>query len=413
MTKILVLHAGFSNKGSQALVLSSIETIKKYIPDAEFTLMGRETNQNEMPIKQQLAFNVLKNPYAWWYLLQSSIVCLSKKIGIDVSISKNSKLYDYYAADVVINSGGDHLSGEKFGLSSLLNISYAILLDKPVFLYGESLGYYKNPAFNFIAKSIFNRTKVITVREKLSKKYLDDQGVAKPKVYLTADSAFNLTPAPKDNVLDILSKEKIDGIKRPIIGINASGLISKYKTNGSSEEDIIVMFAEVIDAVSKNLGANVILIPHVYSKSVNDTTELNAIYNQIRDKSRTYMIKAEYSASELKGIIGLCDLFIGARMHSTIASTSMLVPTVGIAYSHKMHGVIGDMVGQEKYIIDVDELDYDKLFSTINEAWESRDKIRYELETKIPHIKEKAMLNGKYVKELVDSLNRIETDNLA
>ena len=406
MTKILILHAGFSNKGSQALVISTTETIKKYIPDAEFTFMGMETNQNEIPIKKQLAFNILKNPDSWFYLLQSSFVCISKKIGLNFPVSKNSRLYDYYTADVVINSGGDHLSGEKFGLSSLLNISYAILLDKPVVLYGESLGYYRNPIFNFIAKNIFNSTKLITVRESLSKKYLDNQGIKKPEVYLTADSAFNLNPVSKNAVLDVLDKENIGNIKKPLIGINASSLISKYRKSesNSKENDIITMFSEVIDSISKHLDASVILIPHVYSKGVSDKNVLNAIYNRIIDKSKIYVIENEYSASELKGIIGLCDLFIGARMHSTIASTSMLIPTVGIAYSHKMYGVVGEMMGQEKYIIDVDELDSNKLFSTINEAWESRDEIKKELEIKVPGIKEKALLNGKYVKELIDSL---------
>ncbi len=406
MTKILLLHVGVSNKGSQALIMSTTDTIKKYIPDAEFTFMGLETNQNKIPIKKQLAFNVLQNPYPWLYLLHSSFVHLFKKIGLNFSISKNSKLYDYYITDVVINSGGDHLSGENFGLSSLLNISYAILLDKPVVLYGESLGYYSNPIFNFIAKSVLNNTKVITVRESLSKKYLDNQGVKKPKVYLTADSAFNLNPVPINVVLDILSREKIGDIKRPLIGINASGLISKYRKSESksNENEIITIFAEVIDDISKYLDASVILIPHVYSIGVSDKNVLNAIYNKIRNKTKIYRIANEYSASELKGIIGLCDLFIGARMHSTIASTSMMVPTIGIAYSHKMYGIIGEMLGQEKYIIGVDELNSDKLFSTIKEAWKSRDEITAELKIKIPFIKEKALLNGKFVKELVDSL---------
>ena len=91
-------------------------------------------------------------------------------------------------------------------------------------------------------------------------------------------------------------------------------------------------------------------------------------------------------------------------MHAKIASTSMIVQTVGIAYSHKIHGIICEMLGQEKYIVDIKELNYESLISTINDAWENREKIRKELEVKIPMVKEKAMLNGKLVKELLDSL---------
>ena len=92
-------------------------------------------------------------------------------------------------------------------------------------------------------------------------------------------------------------------------------------------------------------------------------------------------------------------------MHATIASTSMHVPTVAIAYSDKTHGIIGKMLGQDKCIIDIKELNYESLISKINDACENREKIKKELEVKIPMVKERAMLNGKLVKELLDSLN--------
>jgi len=84
----------------------------------------------------------------------------------------------------------------------------------------------------------------------------------------------------------------------------------------------------------------------------------------------------------------------------------MLVPTVGIAYSHKMHGIIGEMLGQEKYVLNIEELNYETLISKINDAWRNRKEIEKELEMKMPMVKEKAMLNGKLVKELIDSLNK-------
>ena len=114
------------------------------------------------------------------------------------------------------------------------------------------------------------------------------------------------------------------------------------------------------------------------------------------------MIKGEYSPQELKGIIGLCDLFIGSRMHSTIASTSMLIPTVGIAYGHKMHGVLGEGLRQNKYIIDINELTYETLMSKTNYVWTHRKEICKDLKTRMPKIRDKCLLNGKLVKELLD-----------
>ena len=406
MTKILVLHVRVSNRGSQALIFSLVDTVQKYIPNSQFTFMGVETDQNEIPIKKQLALKPLKNPYPWIYLIECSAIKMLKQIGISFPVSEKSNLFCYYDSDIVINTGGDHLSGEKFGLTSLLNISYAILLDKPVVLYAESLGYYKNSFFGFIANQVLNRTTLITVREDLSKKYLEQNKITKPKVYLTADSAFNLEPVSRSTVLEILLNEGIDVNHRPVIGINPSGLISQYRKSGSkdSNEEIVGIFARVIDSIIEKFNANIIMIPHVYTEEVSDKKVISEIYNVIKNKSKVNIIQNEYNAQELKGIIGICDLFVGARMHATIAATSMYVPTVGIAYSHKMHGIIGQMLKQENYIIDIEDLNYDSLMNKICDCWNNRDIIKQELRITIPQIKEKALLNGKYVKDLLDNL---------
>ena len=415
MTKMLILNAERTNKGTLALVYSTMETIKKVIPNAEFYFMGPyKVDHNELRIKKQVGWGLsIKKPHytivSLLYLFKCVCIYIFRKFGIHIPISKNSRLFDYYDSNIVINSGGDTLSGEGGigSLGSFINILYAILLNKPVVLYGESIGYYNNPVVNSIAKFVFDRTKLIIVREDLSKRYLDDNNINNPKVYITTDSAFLLDQASQSHVFEILSEEGINEVQTPVIGINLSGLISRFrgKKHQKAEKELADIMARVIDNLVENLNATIIMIPHVYTPKVDDRIAINRIFQNAKNKSKVKTIKNEYTPQELKGIIGQCDLFIGARMHATIASTSMLVPTVGIAYSHKMHGIIGEMLGQEKYVIDIKELDYESLISTINDAWENREKIRKELEVKIPQVKEKAMLNGKLVKELVDSLN--------
>ena len=394
-----------ANKGTYALLSSTMETLKRCIPDVQFTLMGTEIDQQEFQIERQVAFKPFKNPFSFLCLFKCYLIYIFNKVDVHIPISENSRLFEYYNCDIVINSGGDQTSGEHgFGVSTFMNILYAILLDKPVVLYGESLGYFRNPIFNSIAKFVFNRTNLILVRENLSKKYLDDNHITNPKICVTADPAFLLDIPPQSRVFDILSNENIEDIQRPLIGINPSGLISRLV--GENNEELTNIMASVTDSLVEHLNATVIMIPHVYTRNSDDRIAINRIFNNVKNKPKVKIIKSEYTPQELKGVIGQCDLFIGARMHATIASTSMLVPTVGIAYSHKMHGIIGEMLGQEKYVLNIGELNYETLISTINNAWRNRKEIEKELEMKMPMVKEKAMLNGKLVKELIDSLNK-------
>ena len=164
--------------------------------------------------------------------------------------------------------------------------------------------------------------------------------------------------------------------------------------------------SRVIDYLVDALNATIVLVPHVVGPGGDNDDRIVAdnICKLIKNKDKMISIENEYTPEELKGIIGQCDLFIGARMHATIASISMLIPTVAIAYSDKTDGIIGKMVGQEAYVLDVKDLSYDKLISKIDDAWENRDVIKADLEMKIPGIKAKAMLNGKLIKEVVDIL---------
>lgn len=428
MKKILILDIGNGlNKGNLALLYSAIDTIKIYSPTVKFYLMyyGNDGSHSNLDIKEQHLIAKVKIPtniekvkdilVSLLYLSKCYFIYFFGKLGVKIPISSSSRLFYYYDSDLVLVIGGDTMSPSgRYGLNILTpftNILYGILLNKPVVLYGESIGYYNNRLFSSIAKFIFNRVRLILVREEISKKYLDENGIDIPEIHVTADSAFLLEPSPEKQVLEILSSEGAHySIERPLIGVNTSKLISNYKggeDRSKDEEETFNVMVKIIDNLVENLNANIIMIPHVYSDGNNtdDRDAMFAIFGKVKNKSNISMIKNEYSPQELKGIIGKCDLFIGGRMHSTIASTSMLVPTVGIAYSHKMYGIIGNMLGQEKYIVDIKDLSYEKLISTVYDAWNNRSEIKEELESIIPVVKERAMLNGKYVNELLNKLN--------
>ena len=58
----------------------------------------------------------------------------------------------------------------------------------------------------------------------------------------------------------------------------------------------------------------------------------------------------------------------------------------------------------EKHVLDFREMTFDEMVSRIDDLWINKEGIKRELEKKIPMVKEKAMLNGKLVKELLDAL---------
>jgi len=472
MTKILIVNfTSRLNKGSAALLSSKIKLLSDFIPGAKFVVSTHhpEIDYTQYDVKivkvtgkictltimaGQLVLSILCGLYSvldnyfgvkinisirgkklqeyasqsnartrakdslasfstLFLLFRCGIWAMLHRFGVNVNRSICGKrLQEYYDADIVLNTSGDVLTEDyDCPLSHFVNLLFAILLDKPVVICAESLGPYKKRWNKFIARFVFNRAKLITQREERSLKHLQEIGVNKPPIYVTADVAFTLEPSSNERIKEILAKEGIMDCM-PLIGISVSKIISNYgfpelKSRKDKYNEYVKLMSKIVDYLVDTLNATIVFVPHVIGPGdIDDRTVADDICKLIKNKDKIISIKEEYTPEELKGIIGQCDLFIGARMHATIASTSMLVPTVAIAYSDKMHGIIGKMLGYEKYVLDVKDLNYDKLISKIDDAWENREKIKKELEVKIPMVKEKAMLNGKLVKELLDSLNR-------
>ncbi|MFZ2498398.1 polysaccharide pyruvyl transferase family protein [Methanosarcina sp.] len=416
MTKILIVNfGGRFNKGGVALVNSMIETIKYFIPNCKFTALAHQANYNQYPIKviETVGSNSsLKAGLKALYLVVTSLLLMVfNRFGIRLN-PRNEILREYVESDAVINTGGDNLTEDYGTLSLAFNLSYlliGLIFKKPVVIYAESIGPFRGRISRLMANFVLNRVNLITIREEISKKNLNLINVNKPRICLTADSAFLLKAVTAKRLTELLNTENITENDRPLVGISISKIISRYgfadieKPEEKYQQYVSVM-AKTIEYITDNLEATVVIVPHVIDPRKNDDRWVaDDVCKLISNKSKVISIKEDYTPEELKGIIGHCDLFIGARMHATIASTSMLVPTIGIAYSHKIYGIVGEMLGQKEYILDVKELTYESLISKIDDVWKNRETIKEQLGIKVPQVKERAMLNGKLVKELLSA----------
>lgn len=322
------------------------------------------------------------------------------------------RLWAYYDADLVLNTGGDVLTEDYAdAISYFSNILFSIFLNRPFAIYAESIGPFNHRINKTAARYILNRAKLITLRDEISLRHLHDLGIDKPSIYLTADVAFTLQPASEKRIEEIMADEGLvrAGLnkQKPLIGISVSKIIAAYgfpnsKSSSEKYDQYTMLMSRVVDYLADQFDALVVFVPHVYGPAdTDDRLIADDICKNIKNKSKVISIKNEYSPEELKGIIGACDLFIGARMHAMIASTSMCVPTVAIAYSHKTHGIIGKMLGQDRYLLDIKDLSYDNLICAINSAWENRESVHKDLNDKMPGIRDEALMSGRLVRNIL------------
>lgn len=442
------------NKGGEAINTATVESIRQYIPEAQFSTFMQLPDD----LAKKIGIKVIKNrsfqfkPFSPITSFNSSIDLamaymwsfFNKYFGMNVhSLLQRKKLREFKKSDVLIHVGGD-LYSDDYGLRTIVehskDIITAHLLNKPVVIYAESLGPFDSRLSSWIARNALNRANLITVREEISKQNLDKLGVNVPPIYITADPAFLFKPAPRKRVQEILAMEGISETERPIIGVtmgntNLMGSAKKsnkvkllkslyYKMQYVLPESIFRPFmlkllnskcysgfsksaassetiAKVIDYCIEKYNAKILLIPHVIplpGAFFDDRNLLQEIYSLVNNKNSVKNI-GNYSGDELKGIIGSCDMFIGAKMHATIAATSQSIPTVAIAFGHKFFGVFR-ILGLEKYVCST--FNDEELIKKIDEVWVNSDEIKKDLSEKMVFVKQRSLLNAKLVKDLLD-----------
>ncbi len=401
--KILIPNYDSSlNYGCGALLITLVEMLRNSSSDIEITVLTTHPKVS-LPVSD---IRVLPTIGTFYFSkndifpkkTRETLLYLFSAIFGGLFLKNKGGLKEYLDADVIISSGGDTLTEDNGIFSFISNANrflFAWMLKKPFILQSESIGYFKHSWTEAYAKFILNRAKLIIVREDITYQYLKNILNIKSPLFITADLAFLLSASSDEIAAEILKFEGLKDEKMPLIGLNVSKKVSTL----IPYQKYIKIFADLVDYLVCNMGATVILIPHVVEQGNDDRDVANDVYNIVKNKKDVLMIKRMYTPQETKAIIGKCDLFIGARMHSTIASTSMNVPTLCIAYSNKAHGIIGRMLGHDRYVINFNNIDYNVLVSTVNNMWNNRMKIQKELNTKIIEIKKCAMSNALLINE--------------
>jgi len=417
-TNVLVINVcNPLSLGGAAITLVLTNYLKDKLPDIKLTLMLSRERDQEIYQKKYKMQNVKFIPHAWYKeknstfktLLYSSfpafstlLRCFFSKFLSKIGFPHSCPLNKY---EVIIDLNSDALNehyGIVFPLFTLFNLFIASLSGKPVIVSPCTIGSFKKPFMKSIARFVLNKMNIIMVREDISRKNLENLGVSKPKIVVGADLAFLFEPNQTNTKL--LAGINLAKIRKPIVGFALSQEIHKYafaedaKTLEEKYEKYVKLMAEIVDFVIEKLDAYVILIPHSLSevknprhKLLDDRVACRSIYEKVKDKHRVQLIEEHRNPGEIKALIGKCDLFIGCRMHSTIASTSLFVPTVALAYGEKFEGIIGDLMGQKDRVVRVN-VNYkvlsERLKSKIIDTWEQKSFIKRDLQERLKSVQE-------------------------
>jgi colanic acid/amylovoran biosynthesis protein len=337
----------------------------------------------------------------------SLLLCVLWKIlsGIGLPSSfllREKDLSAFPSADLVVDLSGDSFTDDRmagFSLFNCMRIFLAILLRKPFVIYSQSIGpfsWYSRP----IVRLCLKRARAIALREEVSLGHLRSLGLTDLPVFIRADCAFALESVTKARVKEILFAEGVDlNNTGQLIGVSPS-----YDMEISSEK-YVRLIAKLVDWMVEAIDAQVLLVPHVFTRgwinAGDDRRTARHVFSALKDQSKVKVINREYRPSELKGVIGSCDLFIGCRMHANIAALSMGIPTIALGYGHKFHGIMASF-GLERFVFEYRQATFEQLATAVNELWSQREDIRRSLQTQSTRARESALEAAVIVRALLN-----------
>jgi len=259
--------------------------------------------------------------------------------------------------------GGDSFSdiyGVKRILIGSIPMVVMTLLKKGTILLPQTYGPYKSLLSRKIASITLKKSKKVLCRDLQSIDVVKNLVKAQHhgKIHFCPDVAFTMRSVVPAEIS--LQPGKKDGGKGLLVGVNVSGLLYSGGYTRDNMFGLKFDYPAFVDRLVEGFlldpGIRVLLVPHTFGgegEVMDDYRASRLVYEKFIGEfpGKMYLFNERYDQYELKGIIGLCDFFIGSRMHACIAALSQGIPAVGVAYSQKFLGVFTS-VGMDSFVVD-------------------------------------------------------------
>ncbi len=413
--RIVVLNSHADNRGDEAAQRSMIHTLGQMIPEARFTVLTVSPHGLELQGHVEVLKTIcaVDRSFPVFHLPSVVMAVLLRKVGVKFSFL-DEKFGPFKAvkriaeADIVISSPGGPYFGDLYRRHEigehLLCLFIARLFRKPVMIYGMSIGPFRIRWRNIIRRYLLNKVEIITLRDPVSRDYLEDLKLTGPVVRVTADSAFQSEVSLSGSRLSgVMAAEIGPHGDRPLVGITPTGARWNFPGLGNAGKlmpDYTRTIASAVDHVVEKYNAIVVFFPQLYGIST-DMPLIEKIIEQTNSSDSIRVLSNKLDSDIQQAVISQMDLMIGNRYHSVIFALKSCVPTVCIAYEHKSAGVMQE-VGMAEFLIGIKELSCDRLMQITDDVWSHREEIRARLKPGVEKLQNLSRVNSLAAEVLIN-----------
>ena len=407
-----------SNRGDAAILEGELAVFEERFPNAEITVKTQfpdaaelvhqvdAVGQHFVPLEP---FNLLKTGTTIFSLLDTTLrEYKGVKLPFSDFVSKKLELQPYHEADIVVSTGGQFITGAYYPGKLGVHLEWYLtkLLGKPLVIYAQSLGPFPQP-YRTLARHALNQADIIITRDKRSKEYLDDLGVATP-VRIGVDAAWAMPlKAGETRLRQMMSSTPSlpDNPTGPLITISARNW--NHFESADGQERYFQAVADTAASLIENENAEIAFLSTCTGLAgyhTDDRVAAANIIDYINEKYRDHVtiVSEELTPQQIVTLYGQVDLHIGTRMHSCILAILAGTPVVAIEYQFKTSGMMSQF-DLEDYVVSIEDISHSSLYNLVNKAMEDRNNIQDKIHSICPEIQQKAWENVEIMGEYVCS----------
>jgi polysaccharide pyruvyl transferase WcaK-like protein len=262
------------------------------------------------------------------------------------------------------------------------------LLNIPLYYLPQAWGPFNTPEGRRLGDRVVGGAKMVFARDSHSYQCLRElPSFSENKVYLASDIAFTFRGAPPAVGLDLLEELGCVPDGGPLIGIVPNMRVYERTPRQGQDNIYLQCLCAVVDYFIQQHSARIVLMPHEIRPShspVRDDRYLCQVLAQaVAQPQHVFPLLGEYSAEQLKSLIGHLDLIVSSRFHSIIAALSLRRPVVAVSWSHKYPELL-QSVGLGEFTSSHQELNPSALVSLCTRVWAERQHLTALLKQHVP-----------------------------
>jgi colanic acid/amylovoran biosynthesis protein len=310
----------------------------------------------------------------WSLMMMRQVLALNSPSAVKNMLSQEPALKAIQHSDLIVERGGPFFAASRNPINpSLYFYAWPLLFAKrnniPFGFAPESVGPVSNPFARNFVKDLFKDALFITVRENISRTTLMECGVEEQRIRTMLDSAFWVEPQATPRLSEILGKY---GLRQ-----NEFLVVVCRQWKDREQWRYHRELAAAIDLLVPRAFPKVALVLNAYGPmgGPDDSQAARQLFEMVKRKEKTVLVEEDLAPDELAALYGQARLVIGTRLHSVILSLTGGTPVLAVSYGGPKTRGIMQLIGLEKYVIDMNKADCDTVVELAGSAMDGQEAV--------------------------------------